>query len=312
MEGNLCMPGQFIEKSSYAKFLIVLALLSLIPIAAGAFEEPKTLLLWEDGAPGARGESSADQPSITVYFPPESTRTGAAVVVFPGGGYGHLAMSHEGDQVGRWLIAHGITGIVTKYRISPYHYPAPFLDAQRAIRMVRHFSSDWGIDPDRIGVMGFSAGGHLASTVATHFDSGDSSAVDSVAWESSRPDFAVLVYPVISFTTEFAHQGSLHNLLGASPDSELVRSLSNELQVTSNTPPTFLVATDEDTVVPAENSVLFFLALRKAHVPVEMHIFEPGQHGFGLAPYRPVLSVWPHLFLKWLQGSGFLSPSQPK
>jgi len=299
---NLC-PG---------KILTVLGFLLLIPIAAGAFEEPKTLLLWEDGAPGARGEGSADQPSITVYFPPESTRTGTAVVVFPGGGYGHLAMSHEGDQVGRWLISHGITGIVTQYRISPYHYPAPFLDAQRAIRTVRHFSAQWGIDPNRVGVMGFSAGGHLASTVATHFDTGDSSAVDSVEWESSRPDFAVLVYPVISFTTGYTHQGSLHNLLGASPDSELVRSLSNELQVTSNTPPTFLVATDEDTVVPAENSVLFFLALRKAHVPVEMHIFEPGQHGFGLAPFRPILSVWPQLFLNWLQGSGLLSPAGPQ
>ena len=194
-----------------------------------------------------------------------------------------------------------------KYRLSPYRHPVPMLDVQRAIRLVRSKAAEWKIDPAKIGVMGFSAGGHLASTAATHFDAGQTEAKDSIDQISCRPDFAILCYPVISFTTEYVHAGSRKNLLGENPDPELVKSLSNELQVTDQTPPTFLFHTNEDRGVPPENSVLFYQALRKAKVPVEMHLYEKGSHGVGLASNDPVLSAWPSQLHGWLQTRGLLT-----
>jgi acetyl esterase/lipase len=195
-----------------------------------------------------------------------------------------------------------------KYRISPrYKHPAPLQDAQRAIRTVRARAKEWNVDPDRIGILGFSAGGHLASTAATHFDKGNSDAQNPIERASCRPDFAVLVYPVISLTTEYTHRGSKRNLLGKNPDPKLAELLSNEKQVTAETPPTFLMHTSGDKGVPAENSILFYLALRKAGVPAEMHIYEKGGHGFGLAPNDPVLSTWPDRCIAWMRVRGILA-----
>jgi len=230
------------------------------------------------------------------------------MIVCPGGSYGALASNHEGRQVANWLNSLGIAAFVLKYRLGPrYHHPIELGDAQRAIRLVRAHASEYGITPDRLGVMGFSAGGHLAATTGTHFDNGNAADPDPMQRASSRPDFLVLGYPVISFTTPYTHQGSLHNLLGDNPDSKLMQSLSDELQVTAQTPPTFLFHTTEDKTVPVENSVLFYLALRKAGVAAEMHIFERGPHGVGLALRDPALALWPELLANWFRMRGLLS-----
>src|SRR6266545_651368 len=269
---------------------------------------PDPVLLWPDGAPGAVGTEDRDQPSITPYLVPAGQGTGTSVVVCPGGGYGGLAMDHEGDQIARWLNSIGVAAFVLKYRLGPrYHHPAMIHDAQRAIRYVRHHAADYRMVPDRVGVWGFSAGGHLASTASTHFDAGNPSATDPVDRLGCRPDFAILSYPVISFTTPYTHKGSLRNLLGDNPDAKLVESLSNELQVTAQTPPTFLFHTNADTGVPAENSVLYYLALRKAGVPAEMHIYERGPHGVGLGWSDEPLSSWPGRLADWLRVRGLLN-----
>jgi acetyl esterase/lipase len=268
--------------------------LPLAALALAAFAaEPKTELLWPGGAPGTVGDEDADRPALTTYLP--GAPAGTAVVVCPGGGYRHLAMDHEGKQIAEWLNSLGIAAFVLKYRLGDrYRHPAPLQDAQRAIRMVRERAGELGVAPNRIGIWGFSAGGHLASTAATHFDA------------ASRPDFLILGYPVVSFTTQYTHKGSRAALLGENPDPKLVENLSNENQVTPQTPPTFLFHTNEDKGVPAENSVMFYLALRKAGVPAEMHIYERGNHGVGLAPKDPVLSTWPARLADWFRTRGLL------
>ena len=280
-------------------------------LAAAMFAQapiPKPELLWPDGAPGALGTADADKPSITPYLVPEGRGTGTAIVVCPGGGYAHLALDHEGVQIAQWLNSIGVAAFVLQYRLGPrYHHPIELGDAQRAIRTVRANAARYRVLPDRIGIMGFSAGGHLASTAATHFDPGNPDATDAIDRVSSRPDFAVLVYPVITFTTPYLHQGSRDNLLGPNPDPKLVENLSNELQVTAATPPTFLFHTTTDPVVPVENSVLFYLALRKAGVPAEMHIYAQGPHGVGLATTDEALSTWPARLADWLRVRGLLN-----
>ncbi|MBX7072726.1 MAG: alpha/beta hydrolase [Pirellulales bacterium] len=274
--------------------------------------DPETLLVWPQGAPGAVAAEEVDRPTLAIYQPPAEGRQRAAIVVCPGGGYSGLAMDHEGQQIADWLNAHGVTACVLKYRLGPrYHHPAPLSDAQRAIRIVRAQASELEIDPDKIGILGFSAGGHLASTAATHFDRGQSDAQDPIDRQSCRPDFAVLLYPVIALATEYAHAGSLKNLLGDAPDAKLLESLSNERQVTAETPPCFLVHTNEDKPVPAENSVLFYLALRKAGVPAEMHIYEFGRHGLGLGKVDPAFSTWPALCIQWMTRHGWLAAPEP-
>jgi len=288
--------------------LLTVALLAATGAEAGG---PRIELLWPDGAPGAVGTEEGDRPSLTVWLPSPEKATGAAVVICPGGGYGHLAVGHEGKDVAEWLNSLGVAGCMLKYRLGPrYRHPAPLRDAQRAIRIVRSRAKEWGIDPQRIGILGFSAGGHLASTAETHFDDGDANAKDPIDRASCRPDFAILVYPVISFTTRFTHRGSMHNLLGNEPDAQLVESLSNEKQVTAKTPPTFLIHAGGDRGVPSENSVLFYMALRKASVPAELHIYEKGGHGFGLAPGDPILSTWPARCAEWMRSRGLLKGSK--
>jgi acetyl esterase/lipase len=259
--------------------------------------------LWEKGAPGALGNADKDIPTLTVFKPDDGKSTGAAIVICPGGGYGGLAQ-HEGKDYAEWLAKNGVTGFVLKYRLGPggYKHPRMLEDAARAVRTVRARASEWSIDPKRIGIMGSSAGGHLASTLLTHFDPGNSSAEDLIDRQSSRPDLGILCYPVITMVGSTTHLGSKKNLLGENPSEELAKLLSNEQQVTKDTPPTFLWHTYEDTGVVPDNSILFALALQKNKVPYELHVYEKGKHGIGLSNGHP----WTEQCLRWLKLRGFV------
>jgi acetyl esterase/lipase len=270
-------------------------------------QEPQTILLWPAGAPGALGQDDADKPALTVYMPGNTTGPMTAVIIAPGGSYTRLSMTNEGRLPASYLNSLGIAAFVLRYRLGPrYHHPIELGDAQRALRTVRSHAAEWKIDPGRIGIMGFSAGGHLAMTASTWFDAGNPQAPDVVDRAGSRPDFAVLGYPVISMTAAWTHRGSRNNLLGENPDADLAKRLSGEEAVTKDTPPTFIFQTNEDTAVPAENSVYYYLALRKAQVPAEMHVFEKGPHGVGLANDNAALAPWSTLLANWLRGRGVI------
>ena len=266
--------------------------------------------LWTDGARGARGEAEKDRPTLTPYLLAAEKATGTAVIIFPGGGYGGLAKDHEGVQIAEWLNSIGITAFILQYRLPAdgYRHPTPLMDAQRAIRVVRSHAAEWKIRPDRIGILGFSAGGHLASTAATHFEkpvaTGDKA--DSVDTLSCRPDFQILIYPVISMDAAITHRGSRNNLLGDTPSEELVRLLSNELQITEKTPPAFLVHADDDKAVLPENSIRYYLGLRKANVPAELHIYLKGGHGFGIRPSAGPAAKWTDRCGEWLIQGGLI------
>ncbi len=270
-------------------------------------EIPAAIPLWPDGAPGALGTSSHDIPTLTPYLC-ESNATGAAMVICPGGSYAMLA-PHEGNDYALWLNRHGVTCFVLKYRLGAdgYHYPAEFQDVTRALRWVRAHAIDYKIDPHRVGIMGSSAGGHLAATLLTHFDFGDTNSADAVERQSSRPDLGILCYPAISMG-EFAHAFSRENLLGKNPSPELLKLLSNELQVTGNTPPCFLWTTFEDQSVPMENTLLFAGALRKNQVPFDLHVYEKGAHGMGLNDKPPFTHPhpWAADCLFWLKERGYV------
>ena len=293
------------------RILIVVVVLLALPLSGSsamgtADNSQESIILWPNGAPGAVGKEPNDIPTLTPYFPAKEKATGAAVIVCPGGGYTHLA-DHEGRPVAEWLNTLGISAFVLRYRLGPrYHHPAPLQDAARAIRTVRARATEWNIDPKRIGILGFSAGGHVASTIGTHFDSGKPDASDPIERVGSRPDLMILIYPVITMK-EFAHAGSKRMLLGENPAAELVALLSNEGQVTKETPPAFLVHTANDPTVPVENSLRFAESLRKAGVPFELNIYERGPHGFGLGGNDPILSTWPQRCADWLRAHGFIS-----
>ena len=268
--------------------------------------------LWPNGAPGATGTSEHDIPALLAYPAPEDKANGTGVVVCPGGGYGGLAIDHEGYQIVDWLNKRGISAWILRYRLGSqgYHHPTQKGDVLRAIRTVRHNAEANGIDPTRVGIWGFSAGGHLTSTAATHFDHGDKAATDPIDKVSSRPDFAILCYPVITMDETFTHKGSRRNLLG--PDRynnvELVDLLSNEKRVTAETPPTFIFHTAEDQAVPVRNAVEFYSSLVRHNVSrCEMHIYQTGRHGVGLAQSDPVLSSWPNRLEDWLKINGWLA-----
>lgn len=268
--------------------------------------------LWPEGAPAATGSAETDIPALLAFPAPPESANGCAVVVCPGGGYGGLAMDHEGHQIAAWLNERGISAWILRYRLGSkgYHHPVQKGDVLRAVRTVRFHAAQNGVDPLRIGVWGFSAGGHLASTAATHFDAGTPDAADPIDRVSSRPDFAVLCYPVITMDEKFTHKGSRRNLFGQDryDDASLVELLSNENRVTSNTPPTFLFHTTEDQAVPVENAVRFFSALRASGVAAsELHIYQKGRHGVGLAQSDPVLATWPGRLHDWLRVNGFLN-----
>jgi acetyl esterase/lipase len=292
-----------------------LAITALVFMISQAFAQPSNSFpLWPNGAPGALGTAEKDIPTLTPFVPPSGKATGAAIVICPGGGYGGLA-NHEGEHYARFLNEQGIAGFVLKYRLGSggYHHPAMLQDAARALRAVRAKAGEWKIDPHRIGIMGSSAGGHLASTLLTHFDPGKSDAEDPIEKESSRPDLGILCYPVITMNTEFGHAGSRQNLLGKEPSVELVKELSNELHVTRDTPPCFIWHTDEDKGVLVENSILFAQALRRAGIPFDLHIYEKGPHGLGLGTrdYDPARWLpWTKDCIFWLRAHGFARQSE--
>ncbi|MCF6313269.1 MAG: alpha/beta hydrolase [Verrucomicrobiales bacterium] len=284
---------------------------ALLPSPANA-QEPARALLWQQAAPYSHGDKDFDQPFVDIYLADEKIRNGAAVVVCPGGGYGGLALDHEGKQIAEFYNTFGVTAFVLHYRLGShdYHFPTQLADVQRALRLVRSQAETYQIDPHRIGVMGFSAGGHLASMAATKFDEKAYPASDAIDQASARPDFAVLCYPVITMDSEFTHKGSRKNLLGAdkNDDPKAAKHVSSELNITDQTPPTFLFHTDQDNAVPAENSVRFYLALRQHKIPAELHIYQKGPHGVGLQAGDPILGTWGGHLKAWLRTNGFLVP----
>jgi len=275
------------------------------PSAAPAAPEP--ILLWPGGAPGAKGDTMEDKPRITPYLP-AGDGPFACIIVCPGGGYGGRA-PHEGAPICRWLNSIGVAGFVLDYRVKPYRHPIPLGDVQRAIRTVRTRAAEWKIDPKRVGILGFSAGGHLAASATTIFDAGKPDATDQIDRQSCRPDAAILCYPVISFG-DFRHNGSMINLLGPDPDPKLRQEMSLETRVTPETPPTFLWHTSTDSGVPVENSLLFAMALHKNKVPFALHVFPQGPHGIGLGDgdrgaKSPDARQWPAICAEWLKNLGF-------
>lgn len=283
----------------------LLALFGAISVHAAPLDP---IPLWPGGAPSALGTAETDKPTLTAYLPAPDKATGAAIVIFPGGGYGGLA-PHEGAGYAEWLAENGIAGIVLKYRLGSngYRHPAMLNDAARAVRLTREKAAEWKIDPKRVGIIGSSAGGHLASTLLTHFDAGNPNAEDPVERQSSRPDLGILCYAVITMG-ENTHGGSKKNLLGDNPSPELVESLSNEKQVTAQTPPCFIWHTWEDKAVKVENSLAFAEALQKAGVPFDLHIYQKGGHGLGLGGGRQggTKHPWANDCLYWLRAQGFL------
>lgn len=285
----------------------LLAASSIHGLAAQQAVAPVPEKLWSNGAPMAQGTADTDTPTLTTYLPAQNP-TKTAVVIAPGGGYTHLSMQKEGEDIALWLNAHGVAGFVLKYRLGPtYHHPVEIGDAQRAIRTVRANAAKLGIAPDHIGMWGFSAGGHLTASAGTLFDEGPPASADAIDKESARPDFLVLAYPVIAMEEPYGHQGSLKFLLGDTPDPALVQKMSLEKRVSKDTPPTFLFTTTDDGIVPVMNSVMFYSALIAAKVPAEMHIFAHGPHGTGLAPGFPDLKGWPDLLATWMRSRGYMA-----
>lgn len=280
----------------------VISVLLAISSSATFGQAQPPILLWPDGAPGALGSADHDQPSLTPFLADPTRATGGAIVVCPGGGYGGLAQ-HEGKDYALWLNQLGLHAFVLKYRLGShgYRHPRMLEDAARAVRCIRFKAGEWGVDPKRVGIMGSSAGGHLASTLLTHFDAGQPDAADPIDRLGSRPDLGILCYPVITLG-EFTHQGSKRNLLGENPPAELVQRLSNELQVTPQTPPTFVWHTAEDQAVPVQNALLFADALARNKVPFDLHVYEKGRHGIGLANGH----AWTKDLAFWLGERGFL------
>lgn len=296
----------------------------LLMLSASSNGQDFTLRLWSEGKmPNYKKTDETEKkdvreivryslvqnPDIAVFLPAKKTATGQAVIICPGGGYAYLSYNWEGTDPARWLASKGIAAIVLKYRLpnSKSNVVAnlsPLLDAKRAIRLVKANAVQWNIDKSKVGIMGFSAGGHLASTLATHFDDGDNQSADSVESQSSRPAFAILLYPVISMRMGITHNGSRNNLLGSKPDTSLVTLYSNELQVKKNSPPTFLVHASDDKSVPVENSISFYKALVANDIPAEMHFFPKGGHGFGLGLGKGTTENWTNLCIDWLRNLG--------
>ena len=298
------------------KHLNLFLILSLLIVYS--FAQDLTLKVWPNGAPDSNGMTlpeeifqgkrvrNVSEAEMFVYLPKQGINTGAAIVICPGGGYLFEAMDYEGYDMAEWLAQQGVAGIVLKYRLPYGHDQIPLEDVQRALRLVRQKAAEWGINPSKVGVAGSSAGGHLASTAGTKFDTGNPDSVDPIDKMSCRPDFMLLLYPVITFREEFGHIGSRTNLIGAGNKWELVEKYSNELNVTAQTPPTFLVLADDDKVVPPRNSIEFYMALKKFSIPAEMHIFRKGAHGFGMKKKDLPVDQWTNLFVQWMKSQGII------
>lgn len=289
-----------------------------------SYSQPQILKVWPDGVPGALTDPSyiqieqmgngypvrynnVTEPTITVFLPSPEKNTGTAVLICPGGGYGTLAFDHEGYQIAKWFNENGIAGIILKYRLPSDRIMkdktnGPLQDAQEGLRIVRRNALKWNIDPKKIGVMGFSAGGHLASTLSTHYGDNVYQAKDTT---SARPDFSILIYPVVTFDASFTHMGSRNNLIGKEPSNEMIRHFSNELQVNAGTPPAILVHSADDKTVPVRNSIDYYNNLVKYGIPSELHVFQKGGHGYGMSAGNGTQSAWPALCISWLKASGF-------
>jgi len=293
-----------------------LGILALVIISFNTMAQDFKLKVWPNGAPDSNGMTlpeetyegkrvrNVSEAEMYVYLPKIGVNTGAAVVICPGGGYMIEAMDHEGYDLAEWLTTQGVAGIVLKYRLPYGHDQIPLEDAQRALRIVRQKAAEWGINPAKIGIAGSSAGGHLASTAGTRFDLGKPESTDPLEKYSCRPDFMLLLYPVITFNEEFGHMGSRTNLIGTGNKWELVEKYSNELHVTPQTPPTFLILADDDGGVPPRNSIEFYMALKRNKIPAEMHIFRDGGHGFGMNKKNLPVDQWPNLFAQWMKAQG--------
>ncbi|HEX7982194.1 MAG TPA: alpha/beta hydrolase [Duganella sp.] len=282
---------------------------------------PTVIQLWPEGVPGAKANigpekigdgynSNVSEPTLTMVGPAVDHPNGTAVIICPGGGYVRMATAREGDQYATWLSTLGVTSFVLKYRMQEYGHPAPLQDVLRAVRMLRSRAAEFNINPARIGVMGSSAGGHLAASAGTLFDNPagrTGAAMDAV---SARPDFLMLMYPVISMQEPAVHAGSRKALLGATPSPEAIQLMSLEKQVTAATPPTLLIHTQADQAVPVENSILFYQALTKAKVPAEMYLFEHGGHGMGMRDGLGASSLWPRRAEEWLRDRGLLTQAK--
>lgn len=303
--------------------IVVFAFLNAFVI--NGFSQTLTLKLWPDGIPGSKTDPSYVEkititdgritrcekvvtPDLTVFLPSPEKATGAAVLIFPGGGYGVLAFDHEGNAIARWLNDNGIAGIILKYRLPSDQIMidksiGPLQDAQEAMRIIRRRATEWKIDPKKVGVIGFSAGGHLASTISTHYTE---KVYDVKDYISARPDFSLLIYPVVSMDTTITHRGTRNNLIGIDPIEKNVLRFSNEKQITSDTPPAFLVHSSDDKAVPVMNSIGYFKRLQEFGIPVELHIFQKGGHGYGLALNGGTESSWPGLCIRWLKAMGLI------
>jgi acetyl esterase/lipase len=303
------------------QFLILISTMALFTKICA---QDKTMNIWKGQIPGSIANSNykevldttgnwtkiskVSNPRLDIYLAPAKKNTGTAVVICPGGGYWLLASGHEGVDVAKWLNSLGINAFVLKYRLPSDSIMldktiGPLEDAQEALRLVRRNAKEWKIKPDRIGVMGFSAGGHLASTLSTHYNEKVYQAMDST---SARPDFSLLIYPVISMDKKITHEGSRINLLGKEPSDELVKRFSNELQVNAQTPPAFIVHSLDDGTVPVENSINYALAMKKFKVPCELHLYESGGHGYGLGRSKNTETSWPEACVKWLKQRALL------
>lgn len=296
--------------------LLFISALSLRPLSAA--EAPRVIDIWPEGVPDlkpdatpekeARGTfSNIHHPALMVYAPAAGkTRTDTGVVFCAGGGYIHVAVGVDGGEVTKWLNSIGVTVFVLKYRSVEYGHPAPLRDVLRAVRLVRSRAAEFGIRPDHIGVMGGSAGGHLTASAGTLYDAPEGRTGAELDKVSARPDFMVLIFPVLTMEEPYVHKASRTALLGANPSEELKRHLSMELQVTKDTPPTFLVHSTADTTVPVENSLMFFQAMRNAKAPIEMHLYPKGPHGSGMSPALGPISEWPKLCEIWMRFNGWL------
>lgn len=286
--------------------------------------QPVTIKLWPNGAPGSkvatdyiektiseRGITLVEKvstPELSVFLPKPDIANGTAVLIIPGGGYMRVAIEHEGYDIAKWLNSLGIVGIVLKYRLPSDVIMidktiGPLQDAQEAMRVIRRNAEKWKIDPQKVGVLGFSAGGHLSATLSTHYDEKVYEITDNTV---VRPDFSILIYPVITFDASYTHMGSRINLVGENPEEDIIKNFSNEMQVNAETPPAFLVHSSDDRIVPSQNSIAYYLQLQKNKIPAELHIFQKGGHGYGLAVDKGTESEWPALCANWLKAMGFL------
>ncbi len=302
---------------------VVIVLTCLVVFSVNLSGQSKAIGLWNGNVPGSIHNDNFEQtvdsvdnwtkmrfvinPSLDMYPAPAENATGTAVIICPGGGYWGIAIAHEGAEVAKWLNSLGVTAFVLKYRLPDSSIMenksiGPMQDGQQAIRIVRRYAKEWGIDSDKIGIMGFSVGGHLASTLSTHFNEKVYETEDST---SARPDFSLLIYPVISMDSTITHWGSRVNLLGGVPSSQQVQRFSNELQVSSQTPPAFLVHSLDDPAVLVQNSIGYALSMQKYHIPCELHIYQSGGHGYGLGRSANTEFFWPEACHRWLKARGF-------